>query len=75
MVTNENTVTVSFKQDTYDDFLNLKSELQQNKDVMIRIKEKYRRNTITWDDVGRYLIELSKLTENTKVSHDAIKSM
>lgn len=72
---NENTVTISIKLDTYDDFLVVKSILQQNKNFTRKLKESTGRNTVSWNDVAMYLIQLSKLAEKNDSEETAIRFM
>jgi len=75
MGTNKDMITISVKTATYEDFLIVKSMLQQDPTFIRRLKENTKRNTVSWDDVGRYLVKLSQFAELNKEAITAIQHM
>lgn len=75
MGSNKDMVTISIKTSTYEDFLNVKSLLQQDSTFLRRLKENRNRNTASWDDVGRFLVKLSQFAERDKGFTTAILHM
>lgn len=75
MGTNKDMITISIKTATYEDFLNVKSLLQQNPVFIRRLKENTKRNTASWDDVGRFFVKLLQLAKLHNVDKSAIRHM
>lgn len=75
MGTNKDMITISVKTTTYEEFLYVKSLLQQNPTFTRRLKENTKRNATSWDDVGRFFVKLSQLAEQNGLIETAIKHM
>lgn len=72
---NKDMITISVKTATYEDFLSVKSLLQQDPTFIRRLKENTNRSTASWDDVGRFFVKLLQLAKLRNIEESAIRHM